>query len=190
MNSSQEHVTELLLRWGGGDRKALDELLPLVYDELRRLARRYLRRERPGHTLQPTALVNEAYLKLIDQREISWQNRAHFFGVAARLMREILVDHARSHMAAKRGGGEQRMTLDEGVASPAAIKPNIDLLRLDDALQVLAKLDPQQCRIVELRYFGGLTIEETAEVLVLSPATIKREWQLARAWLYHEISES
>lgn len=166
----------------------MESLMPLVYDELRRLARAYMRRESPGNTLQPTALVNEAYLRLIDQREVRWQNRAHFFGIAAQLMRRILVDRARRHHAAKRGGAGQRVSLEE---VNAAVSDNeVDLISLDDALEKLAALDPQQSRVVELKFFGGLTIEEIAEVLGISPATIKREWSLAKAWLHREVSGS
>jgi RNA polymerase sigma factor (TIGR02999 family) len=178
-------VSQLLIDWSHGDREALSRLMPLVYDELRRLAGSYLRRERPDHTLQPTALVHEAFIKLVGQ-ELSLQNRAHFFGVAAQVMRCILVDHARGHETAKRGGGAQRFTLEEVMDTP--LESQVDLLALDDALNDLARLDPQQARIVELRYFGGLTIEETAEVLGISPATVKREWRLARTWLHRQIS--
>ncbi len=180
-----DEVTNLLLRWGGGDRDALDALAPLVYDELRRLAGRYLRRERTDHTLQSTALVHEAYLRLIDQRNVRWQNRAQFFGLAAELIRRILVDHARAKQAAKRGGNAYKLTLDE--ALDAAEPRDFDLVRLDDVLQGLAKIDPQQGRVVELRFFAGLTIEETAEVLGISPATVKRDWLVAKAWLRREM---
>jgi RNA polymerase sigma factor (TIGR02999 family) len=173
------------LNWGQGDQGAREALIPLVYDELRRLARRYLRRERPDHTLQSAALVNEAYLRLIRQDQPQWQNRAHFFGVAAQLMRHILVDHARNRAAAKRGAGAPRLTLDPDVALPQA--RDVDLVALDDALNQLAALDPQQSRLVELRFFGGLSIEETSVVLGVSPATVKREWATARAWLQREM---
>jgi RNA polymerase sigma factor (TIGR02999 family) len=173
------------LNWGQGDQGAREALIPLVYDELRRLARRYLRRERPDHTLQSAALVNEAYLRLIRQDQPQWQNRAHFFGVAAQLMRHILVDHARYRAAAKRGAGAPRLTLDPDVALPQA--RDVDLVALDDALNQLAALDPQQSRLVELRFFGGLSIEETSVVLGVSPATVKREWATARAWLQREM---
>ena len=178
-------VTQILQEVSGGDRGAPARLMPLVYDELRRLADHYLRRERPDHTLQPTALVHEAYLHLIDQRRVDWQNRAHFFGVAAQLMRRILVDHARRHRASKRGGFQQKLTLDEAVdySQPR----DVDLIALDDALDALAQLDARQSRIVELRFFGGLTIEETAEALSVSPATVKAEWKMAKAWLRREI---
>jgi RNA polymerase sigma factor (TIGR02999 family) len=179
-------VTRLLLDWSRGDRTALDRLMPLVYDQLRALADRSLCHERSGHTLQGTALVHEAYLKLVDQRQVRWQDRAHFFGVAAQLMRRILVDHARRHRAAKRGSGERRLPLDEAEAA-ASQPPLVDWLALDGALDRLATLDERQARIVELRFFGGLTIEETAAVLQVSPATVKNDWSLARAWLYREL---
>jgi RNA polymerase sigma factor (TIGR02999 family) len=176
----------MLADWRQGDQEALGKLMPLVYDELRRLAKSYLRRETSGHTLQTTALVHEAYLRLIDQRVDNWQNRAHFFGIAAQLMRRILIDHARSKQAAKRGSGETRLSLDE--ALEVSGKNEAELLALDEALTALAAFDPRQGRIIELRYFGGLSIEETAEVLGLSPATVKREWTTAKAWLYRELS--
>lgn len=179
-------VTQLLIRWRNGDDAALGELLPQVYSELRRLANYYMRQERPGHTLQPTALVHEAYLRLVGDIEIDWQNRAHFFGIAAVRMRHILVEHARSRQAAKRGGGEYKLSL--GAADRLAESRDVNLLALDDALRRLEALDPQKVRVVELRYFGGLTIEETAEALKISPATVKREWSMARAWLRSEIS--
>jgi RNA polymerase sigma factor (TIGR02999 family) len=184
---SPEGVTQLLVDWSNGDPSALDKLMPVVYDELRRLASNYLRRERAGHTLQPTALVNEAYLKLVDQRKARWQNRAQFFGVAAQLMRRILVDHARIRQAQKRGGSDQQQ-LSLSQADQVAEKPDIDLLALHEALNDLALIDEQQARIVELRFFGGLTIEETAEVLAISHATVERDWTLARAWLRRELS--
>jgi RNA polymerase sigma factor (TIGR02999 family) len=180
----RKEVTQWLLEWSNGDRAALDKLMPLVSDELHRLAHQYLRRERPGHTLQTTALVHEAYLELVDQRQVRSQNRAHFFGIAAHLMRRILVEYARRRAAAKRGGGQPRVTLSEevvGTGEPVA------LVALDDALRTLAELDPQQCRIVELRFFGGLTVEETAELMGMSPRTIKREWRVAKAWLQREL---
>jgi RNA polymerase sigma factor (TIGR02999 family) len=176
----------MLLRWRSGDEQALNQLMPLVYDELHRLAGRYLRRERPGHTLQTTALVHEAYLRLVDQTHPNWQNRAHFFGVAAQLMRRILVDYARTQQAAKRGSGVIRLTLDD--AGMKAKEREAELLALDDALADLAAIDARQSRLVELRYFAGLNIEETAEVLGLSPATVKREWSSARAWLYNQLN--
>jgi RNA polymerase sigma-70 factor (ECF subfamily) len=181
-----EGVTQLLVDWSNGDQKALDKLMPLVYSELRRLASNYLRRERAGHTLQPTALVNEAYLKLIDQKTARWQNRAQFFGVAAQLMRRVLVDHARAHQAAKRGGSDQQR-LSITSAGGLAKGPDLDLLALHEALEELATLDPQQERIVELRFFGGLSIEETAEVLRIGHATVERDWKMARAWLRRKL---
>ncbi|MBS1852643.1 MAG: sigma-70 family RNA polymerase sigma factor [Acidobacteria bacterium] len=177
-------VTRLLLRWTDGDKHALDDLLPLVYDELRRLARSYLSKERPGHTLQSTALVNEAYMRLVDQN-VSWQSRAHFFGIAAQMMRRILVDHARARSAAKRGAGDFKVTLDEAMAISDA--RDVNVIALDSALNNLAKLDPQQSRIVELRFFAGLSIEETSQVLDVSPATVKRDWAMAKAWLAREM---
>ena len=185
---SPEGITELLERWSQGDEKALDQLTPLVYDELHRLAGAYLRRERREHTLQPTALVNEAYLKLTDQRKPRWQNRAQFFGVAARLMRRILVDHARTHYASKRGGDRYNVSLKNVGAFGA--QPDADLLALHDVLDRLAQLDPQQGRLVELRFFGGLTIEETAEVMGVSHATVEREWKIAKAWLKRELTKT
>ena len=184
--STPEGVTQLLIDWSRGDQAALDKLMPLVYSELRRLATNYLRRERQGHTLQPTALVNEAYLKLIDQRNAKWQNRAQFFGISAQLMRRILVDHARQHQAAKRGGSVQKrlsITSAEGLVK----QPEIDLLALNEALEELKKMDPQQERIVELKFFGGLSIEETAEVLGVGHATVERDWKMARAWLRRQL---
>jgi RNA polymerase sigma factor (TIGR02999 family) len=181
-------VTDLLTRWRAGDRQALDALLPLVYEELRRLARHYLRLERADHTLQSTALVHEAYVRLIGQDTPHWQGRTHFYGVAARLMRQILVDHARSHGAEKRGGTVLRVTFDERVV--AAPGRDMDILALDEALHRLAALSEQQSRIVELRFFSGLSIEETADVMDISPATVKRGWTAARAWLFREMSGS
>ncbi len=183
---SSDQVTQLLVRWRGGDREALDALMPIVYADLRRMARQYLQRERPDHTLQSTALVHEAYVRLIGQKLPEWQNRAHFFGVAARLMRQILVEYARSHQAAKRGGSACKVTLDEDLMLPQ--QHNVDVILLDDALLDLAKLDPQQSRIVELRFFAGLSIDDTSEVLGISPATVTRDWTTARVWLYREIS--
>jgi len=179
-------VTQLLLNWNAGDQSALAELMPLVYAELRQIAARQLRRERHDHTLQPTALVHEAWMRLAQTNRLTWQNRAHFLGVAAELMRRVLVDHARRRSAGIRGGGETRLTLDEaiGVAQPR----EVNLLALDDALTSLAALDPRQSKIVELKYFGGLEIEEIAEVVGISSATVKRDWQWARAWLQREIS--
>ena len=185
--TSQATITKLLVKWRNGDPAALDELAPLVYNELRRLAKYYLRRERPDHTLQSSDLVHEAYLRLVDEKEVDWQNRAHFFGIAAVRMRHILVEHARSRQAAKRGGGEYLLSLSK--LDQQAEDRDVNLLALDDALRRLEALDAQKSRVVELRYFGGLTIEETAEVLRISPATVKREWNLARAWLRSEISK-
>jgi RNA polymerase sigma factor (TIGR02999 family) len=179
-------VTRLLLAWSQGDRGALDALVPHVYAELRRQADRYLGRQRAGHTLQPTALVHEAFLRLVDQTHVSFKDRAHFFAVASRAMRQILVDHARRRNAGKRGGHATRLVLDEAIA---AVPPRgVDLVALDDALARLEKLDSDQARLVELRFFGGLTIEETAVVLGCSPATVKRSWSSARAWLYGELA--
>jgi RNA polymerase sigma factor (TIGR02999 family) len=183
--ATSARVTKLLADWGNGDQDAREVLIPLVYSELRRMARRYLSRERAGHTLQSAGLVNEAYLRLVHVNPPQWQNRAHFFGVAAHLMRHILVDHARNRLAAKRGAGVPRLTLDPQVALPQ--KREVDLVALDDALNQLALLDPQQGRLVELRFFGGLSIEETSVVLGISPATVKRDWATARAWLQREL---
>jgi RNA polymerase sigma factor (TIGR02999 family) len=185
MNTSPQDVTGLLVRWRTGDREALDALTPLVYDELRRLAKSYLRRERPDHTLDGTALVHEAYMRLVDQRNVEWRNRNHFFALAAELIRRILVDHARARIAAKRGGANVKLSLDEAFA-PADEK-DLNILALDDALVALGKADPQQSRIVELRYFAGLTIEETADVMEISPATVKRDWTTAKAFLKREM---
>jgi len=179
-------VTQLLVAWGNGDRAALDELMPLVYDELRRLARHYMRRERPGHTLQTTALVNEAYLRLIDQKRANWQNRAQFFGVAAQLMRRILVDHARRKMRAKRERDAQKVSLEQ--AAMVASKPGPDVLAIHEALEKLETMNPRMGRIVELRYFGGLSIEETAEALKIAPGTVMKDWTLAKAFLHQAIS--
>jgi RNA polymerase sigma-70 factor, ECF subfamily len=181
----QPGVTQLLIAWSDGQRDALDQLVPLVYDDLRRLAAGYMGRETPGHSLQPTALVHEAYVRLVDQRRVQWRNRAHFFGVAASMMRRILVDYARKRRADKRGGAAERVTLTEDVA--AAEQNDLDVLTLHESLERLAAFDPQQERIVELRYFGGLTIEETAEVLHVSPDTVKREWRLAKLWLLRQV---
>jgi RNA polymerase sigma factor (TIGR02999 family) len=181
----REEVTRMLIDWSGGDRQAPEKLMPLVYEELRQLARQYLQRERPDHTLQATGLVHEAYLRLVDQSTTTWQNRAHFFGVAAQVMRRILVDYARSHRAEKRGGGWDKLVFDEALAPSA--ERSVDLVALDDALQDLLALDPRQSQIVELRFFGGLTNEEVGEVLDVSPRTVKREWRMAKAWLRREI---
>lgn len=179
-------VTELLRRWSGGDVVARESLVPLVYDELRRLARYYLASQRSDHTLQSTAIVHEAYLRLAGRDNVHWENRSHFFAVAAQLMRRILVDHARKRNAAKRGGAQLTLLVDEAV-EPSS-KRELDLVALDDALKALAELDERQSRIVELRFFGGLSIEDTSRLLEISPATVKREWSTARAWLYEEIS--
>ncbi len=181
-------VTQLLAAWSNGDQEARERLIPLVYDELRRLADRYLRRERPDHTLQPTALVHETYLRLVNQTEVRWQNRAHFFGLAAQLMRRILLEHARRHHADKRGGAKHMLTLDESLGLSTG--RDINLVALDDTLTALAELDPQQSRIVELRFFGGLTVDETAEVLGVSPRTVDREWRMAKAWFQSELARS
>ena len=181
------NITQLLSAWSEGDKAALDALIPIVYDELRRQAARYLRRERPGHTLQTTALINEAYLRLIDQRAMRWQNRAQFFGIAAQLMRRILVDHARARHRAKRGGSDIRVSLTD--ATSVTKEPDLDLVELDEALNKLAEIDPQQSKIVELRFFSGLSVQETAAALNISPATVKRDWSVAKAWLHREINQ-
>ncbi|HZS04979.1 MAG TPA: sigma-70 family RNA polymerase sigma factor [Blastocatellia bacterium] len=183
---SSHEVTQLLLAWSDGDQAALEKLTPLVYGELHRLARGYLHRERPGHLLQTTALVNEAYLRLIDWKRVRWQNRAHFFGVSARLMRRILVDFARARQQDKRGGGALQVSFDE--AAVVSVERTAELIALDEALERLAALDPRRSWMVELRFFGGLSEEETAEVLKVSPRTVRREWSLARAWLHRELS--
>jgi RNA polymerase sigma-70 factor (ECF subfamily) len=185
---SSGEITGLLTKLKAGDRQAESELVPLIYGELRRLARGYMRRERPDHTLQATALVHEVYLRLMEEHPVDWQSRAHFFAVAAQLMRRILVDHARAHKAAKRGGDAPKVFLEENLILSEA--KSGDMLSLDEALARLAKLDPRQGRIVELRFFGGLSVEETAEVLGISARTVKREWSVARAWLYQEVRES
>jgi RNA polymerase sigma factor (TIGR02999 family) len=176
------------MAWSKGEASASAELMPLVYDELRRVAQNYLNQERPNHTLQATALVHEAYLRLVKQTEVDWQDRAHFFGMAAQMMRHILVDHARKKRAEKRGGFGERMTLAEAVSFPEQI--DFDLVALDDALNGLTRLDPQQSKIVEMRFFGGLTIEETSTALGVSVATVNREWRLAKAWLLRELSRN
>jgi RNA polymerase sigma factor (TIGR02999 family) len=185
MEGAPAEVTRLLQQWSDGQGQALDRLLPHIHSELRKLAASYLRRERPDHTLQPTALVNEAFLKLIDQRAVRWQNRAHFFGIAAQAMRRILVDHARTHATDKRGGGAHKVPLEDVEVVGAVV--DFDLLALDEALTRLAAVDPQQSRIVELRFFGGLTMEEAAEVMHISPATVGRDWRMAKAWLSAEL---
>ena len=183
-----QDVTQLLVAWSAGEPAALDALLPLVNDELRRLARAYLRREGLGHTLQTSALVNEAYLKLIDQKQVQWQNRAHFFGLAAQLMRRILIDHARHHRYAKRGGGALQVSLDETTAVTAACAE--ELLAINEAVEKLAAMDARKGRLVELRFFGGLTEEETAEVMSISVPTVQREWRAAKAWLQRLLTEN
>lgn len=187
MTPSSQSITQLLIEWRDGDQTALDRLIPIVHQELRRLAHHYLKRERPEHTLQTTALVNEAYLKLVDHKDMHWQNRAHFFAVAAQAMRRILVDHARSRDAIKRGRGVAVITLDEAAA--IADTQAADLLALNDALDQLALMDARKSRIVELRYFGGMTLEETAEVVGLSPTTVNREWKSAKTWLLKTMSQ-
>ena len=185
-SNASEPVTELLMRWSAGERNCLDELIPLMEKELRGIAHRHMRRERPGHTLQTTALVNEAWLKLVDQSRANWRNRVQFLGVAAGLMRHILVDHARAVYRGKRGGGAAHLALDEGlVVSPSK---SAALVVLDDALQELARVDPRKAQVVELRYFGGLDVEETAEALGVHPNTVIRDWSLAKAWLKRELS--
>ncbi len=186
--SPQQHViTELLEEWSSGNQTALNKLYPLVYDELRRLARRYMRRERQGHTLQTTALINEAYVRLVDQKDVHWANRAHFFAISAQIMRRILIDHARRNLYAKRGGGAQRVSFDE--TATLADRAS-ELILLDEALRSLAELDPRRSQVVELRYFGGLNNEEIAGVLQISENTVTRDWNMARAWLYQQLSGS
>jgi RNA polymerase sigma-70 factor, ECF subfamily len=187
MESPSPDVTVLLLELTRGNQEAASKLMPLVYNELRRLARGYMRRERPDHTLQATAPVHEAYLKLVKQRSVDWQGRSHFFGIAAQLMRRILIDHARGHLREKRGGAQEVLPLDEAlVFSP---RQSAELVRLDEALERLAKLDPRQSKIVELRFFGGLSVEETAGFLGISPETVKRDWSMAKAWLRSELRQ-
>jgi RNA polymerase sigma factor (TIGR02999 family) len=181
-----EQITQLLAGWAHGNPAALDELTPIVYNELHRIAHRYMRRERPGHTLQTSALINEAYIRLIDQREARWQNRAHFFAIAAKLMRRILVDRARARGYAKRGANPLQVSLDEGMAVSGKKEP--DLVALDDALKDLEAMDPRKSRIVEMRFFGGLSLEETAEALAISIPTVEREWRAARAWLHRAMT--
>jgi len=181
-------VTELLVRWRGGDKAALDSLIPLVYTELRRIANHYLQGERTDHTLQSTALVHEAYVRMMQQVLPQWQNRAHFFAVAAQLMRQILVDHARSHRASKRGGNVYKLALEDAEEQPEVL--DVDIVALDEALKSLATLDAQQSRVVELKFFGGLSVEDTAEVLGVSESAVKRDWTTARAWLFRELNRS
>ena len=182
MPAIPEEITQLLMNWSQGDKAALDQLVPLVYPELRRLAKRHMNRENPGHTLQTSALINEAYLKLVNQQNVQWQNRAHFF-VAFQVMRHILVDHARTRNYAKRGGGASRLPLDDAVALTE--RRAAELIALDDALRDLARLDERRSQIIELRFFGGLSLEETAQVLNISPSTVQREWRATKAWLHH-----
>ncbi|HKS42115.1 MAG TPA: sigma-70 family RNA polymerase sigma factor [Blastocatellia bacterium] len=182
-----ESATQLLIQLSNGNHATVDLLLPLIYDEMRKLAANYLRRERPDHTLQPTALVHETYLRLVDQTRVTWQNRAHFFGVAAQIMRRLLVDYARKHKAEKRGADFQKLSLDENIDK--AIERGSEIIALDRALEALAEIDQQKARIIELRYFGGLTVEETAEVMGVTPVTINRHWRMAKAWLQGQMKE-
>lgn len=186
-NETSSEITGMLIELTEGNQEVVDRILPYIYDELRRLAGSYLRRERPDHTLQPTALVHEAYMKLIDQKKVRWQNRAHFFGIAAQVMRRLLMDHARKHLANKRGGDAEILPLEEEILVVSHDK-SAELLALDDALERLSEMDPQKARVVELRYFGGLSIEETAEVIGVSVPTVNRHWKMAKAWLYSELS--
>jgi RNA polymerase sigma-70 factor, ECF subfamily len=180
-----DDISRLLRAWSDGDQSALEKLTPMVYAELHRLARRYMRRERPGHSLQTTALVNEAYMRLVDYERMQWQNRAHFFAVSAQVMRRILVEHARRHNL-KRGGGIQHFSLEEAVVVGG--DQDADLVALDDKMNALARIDPRKVQVVEMRFFGGLSVEETAEVLKISPVTVKRDWRAAKAWLYRELT--
>lgn len=186
MASTSGNVTQLLMEWRNGDRQALDALIPIVYDELRAIARRYMNRERSGHTLQTAALINEAWLRLVDKQDIAWQNRTHFFAISARIMRNLLVDHARARQMEKRGGGAVQVSLNEAIAGSEP-EMTVDMLSLDEALTRLAEFDERKARIVELRFFGGLSADETAEALDLSEITIKREWLKAKAWLFREL---
>jgi RNA polymerase sigma-70 factor (ECF subfamily) len=188
VSRSSNQITELLENWSRGDPKAREALMPLVYDELRRLASSYLRQERSDHTLQPTALVHEAYLRLVDQKNVHWKDKGHFFAITAQLMRRILVDHARSHLAEKRGSGAAKVPLEDAVVMSKE-RPD-ELLTLDESLTRLGRMDPQQARIVELRIFAGLSVEDTAALLGISPATVKRDWSMAKAWLSLEIGKS
>ena len=184
----QSEITQLLAEWSDGNQSALDELYPLVYEELHRLARRYMVRERKGHTLQTTALINEAYVRLVDQKNVHWANRSHFFAISAQIMRRILIDHARRHAYAKRGGGAHQVSLDE--AASVTPEQSLQLVRLDEALKSLAEMDPRRSQVVELRYFGGLNNEEIADVLKISENTVTRDWNMARAWLHQQLSGS
>ena len=186
-STTSQQVSKLLQAWGQGDEAALNQLLPLVHTELHRLARRYMFGERAGHTLQTTALVNEAYLRLLKSQQVNWQSRAHFFAIAAQMMRRILVDSARARAGQKRGGGVPKVTLDEAFVGPPSKGP--DLVALDDALQALSEMDPRKGRVVELRFFGGLSVEETAEVLKVAPNTVLRDWKFAKMWLKRELSQ-
>jgi len=188
MEDNSQQITQLLKQWSDGDAEVLDDLMPLVYVELRRQASGYLRRERSNHTLQPTALINEAYLKLIDQREVKWQNRAHFFAIAAQAMRRILVDYARERHREKRGGASENLPIDEALTIVSQEK-SVDLVALDEALNKLATFDDRQAKVVELRYFSGMSIDETAEVLNVSNVTVRRDWNMAKAWLHQEITK-
>jgi len=188
MPALPQEITQLLMNWSQGDKAALDQLVPLVYPELRRLARRHMDREDPAHTLQTSALINEAYLKLVDQQNVKWQNRSHFFAVAAQVMRHILVDHARTRNYVKRGGGAPKLPLDEAAALTEQRAGQ--LIALDDALRDLAALDERKSQIIELRFFGGLSLEETAEVMKISPSTVQREWRAAKAWLHHTMTKT
>jgi RNA polymerase sigma factor (TIGR02999 family) len=181
----QHEITELLAKWSGGNQTALDELYPLVYEELRRLARSYMKREPKGHTLQTTALINEAYVRLVDQKNVRWQNRKHFFAISAQMMRRILVDHARRYRHKKRGGGARKVSLDEAMI--VAAERSEEVLMLHEALNNLARMDPRRCQVVELRYFAGLNNQEIADILHISENTVMRDWNLARAWLYRQL---
>jgi len=187
-STPQHEITLLLDAWSSGNQSALDELYPLVYDELHRLARRYMSREKKGHTLQTTALINEAYVRLVDQRNVHWANRSHFFAISAQIMRRILIDHARSHAYAKRGGGREQVSLDE--TATLQVTRSAELLKLDDALLSLAEIDQRRSKVVELRYFGGLSNDEIAQALGISPNTVTRDWNMARAWLYQQLAGS
>jgi RNA polymerase sigma factor (TIGR02999 family) len=188
MEENSQEITQLLLRWGKGDAEAFEQLMPLVYNELRRMAANYMRRQNPGHTLQTTALVNEAYMRLVDSSRVKWQNRNHFFAISAQLMRRILVDFARKRNSLKRGGDQVQITLSDRIETP--IERQKDIVELDEAMKRLATLSPRQSQIVELRYFGGLTDDQIAETLDISSRTVRRDWSLARAWLYRELSRN